>query len=84
MIYGVFKFSSISLLPEGAFPEWEKVPKADEGAFANPTRRKNTMKRTVFFVSDGTGITAENLGQSLLTQFEDLHFEKITLSYIDT
>lgn len=27
--------------------------------------------RPVFFVSDGTGITAETLGNSLLTQFED-------------
>lgn len=42
------------------------------------------MKRTVFFISDGTGITAETLGQSLLTQFEQLSFEKVTLPYIDT
>ncbi len=26
------------------------------------------MKRTAFFISDGTGITAETLGQSLLAQ----------------
>lgn len=42
------------------------------------------MKRTVFFVSDGTGITAENLGQSLLTQFEGVELEKITLPYVNT
>jgi regulator of PEP synthase PpsR (kinase-PPPase family) len=42
------------------------------------------MKRSVFFISDGTGITVENLGQSLLTQFEGLEFEKITLPYINT
>lgn len=42
------------------------------------------MKRTVFFISDGTGITAETLGHSLLTQFENLAFEKITIPYIDT
>ncbi|MCE2831219.1 MAG: phosphoenolpyruvate synthase regulatory protein, partial [Oxalobacteraceae bacterium] len=29
--------------------------------------------RTVFFVSDGTGITAETFGHSVLTQF-DLRF----------
>jgi len=42
------------------------------------------MKRTAFFVSDGTGITAEALGQSLLSQFKNVHFEKVTLPYIDT
>ena len=41
------------------------------------------MKRTVFFVSDGTGITAETLGHSLLTQFEQIEFEKITIPYIN-
>lgn len=42
------------------------------------------MKRTVFFISDGTGITAETLGQSLLTQFEHVQFDKVTLPYVDT
>jgi hypothetical protein len=42
------------------------------------------MKRTVFFISDGTGITAETLGLSLLTQFECIEFDRITLPYIDT
>lgn len=40
-------------------------------------------KRTAFFISDGTGITAEALGNSLLAQFEDIYFEKVTLPYID-
>ncbi|WP_432695336.1 posphoenolpyruvate synthetase regulatory kinase/phosphorylase PpsR [Marinobacterium sp. YM272] len=42
------------------------------------------MKRTAFFISDGTGITAETLGHSLLSQFEAIRFHKITLPYIDT
>jgi len=42
------------------------------------------MKRTAFFISDGTGITAETLGNSLLSQFEAIQFNKITLPYIDT
>jgi len=42
------------------------------------------MKRTVFFVSDRTGITAEILGRSLLTQFEHIEFEQITIPYVDT
>ncbi|MAL98674.1 MAG: phosphoenolpyruvate synthase regulatory protein [Alteromonadaceae bacterium] len=42
------------------------------------------MKRTAFFISDGTGITAEALGQSLLAQFENVEFDKFTVPYIDT
>lgn len=42
------------------------------------------MKRTVFFISDGTGITAETLGHTLLTQFETLEHREITLPFIDT
>jgi len=34
------------------------------------------MKRSAFFISDGTGITAETLGQSLLAQFENVTFAK--------
>jgi regulator of PEP synthase PpsR (kinase-PPPase family) len=39
--------------------------------------------RTVFFVSDGTGITAETFGHSVLTQF-DLRFRQTRLPFIDT
>jgi len=42
------------------------------------------MKRTVFMLSDGTGITAETLGNSLITQFEHTEFEKLTIPYIDS
>src|SRR5579863_1641961 len=38
---------------------------------------------TVFFVSDGTGITAETFGHSVLTQF-DMRFKQIRLPFIDT
>lgn len=38
----------------------------------------------VYFVSDGTGITAETLGQSLLTQFENIEFETQTLPNVNT
>ncbi|HEY9530030.1 MAG TPA: pyruvate, water dikinase regulatory protein [Burkholderiales bacterium] len=43
-----------------------------------------TQRRTVFFVSDGTGITAQMLGHSLLTQFENVHFDQVTLPFIDS
>lgn len=42
------------------------------------------MKRAVFILSDGTGITAENLGNSLLSQFEHIQFEKHTIPYLDS
>lgn len=42
------------------------------------------MKRYVYMISDGTGITAENLGNSLITQFENIKFEKHTIPYIDS
>jgi len=42
------------------------------------------VRRTVFFVSDRTGITAEMLGNSLLTQFESIRFERITIPFVDS
>ena len=42
------------------------------------------MHRTVFFVSDGTGITAQMLGHSLLTQFEGVEFRQVTLPFVDS
>lgn len=40
-------------------------------------------KRSLFFISDGTGITAETLGHSLLSQFQDLEYTSTTLPYVD-
>jgi regulator of PEP synthase PpsR (kinase-PPPase family) len=48
-----------------------------------PSHHMPTADRTVFFVSDGTGITAETFGHSVLTQFE-LRFKQIRLPFIDT
>ncbi|TMH89070.1 MAG: kinase/pyrophosphorylase [Betaproteobacteria bacterium] len=41
-------------------------------------------RRTVFFVSDGTGITVEMLGHSLLTQFDGIQFEQTTVPFVDS
>jgi regulator of PEP synthase PpsR (kinase-PPPase family) len=41
-------------------------------------------RRTVFFVSDQTGVTAETMGHSLLTQFDGLDFRQVTLPFIAT
>jgi len=45
---------------------------------------KNTGVRTVFFMSDGTGLTAESYGKSLLAQFPELEFVTVTLAFVDT
>lgn len=42
------------------------------------------MKRYVFMISDGTGITAESLCSSLLSQFEHLDLDKQSIPYIDS
>lgn len=39
--------------------------------------------RSVFFVSDGTGVTAETFGHAVLTQF-DMRFRQIRLPFIDS
>ena len=43
-----------------------------------------SQHRSAFFVSDRTGITAENLGRSLLSQFDGIDFEKTTLPFLDS
>jgi regulator of PEP synthase PpsR (kinase-PPPase family) len=40
--------------------------------------------RTVFFISDQTGVTAETMGHSLLTQFEGLDFRPVTLPFVSS
>ena len=42
------------------------------------------QQRTAFFISDRTGITAENLGHTLLTQFEFLPLQKQAIRFVDT
>jgi len=41
-------------------------------------------ERIVYFLSDQTGVTAETLGHSLLTQFNKQNFRQVTLPFIDT
>lgn len=42
------------------------------------------MTRPVFYVSDGTGITAETIGHSLLTQFTDHRFVTDRIPFVDS
>ncbi len=43
-----------------------------------------TPLRTLFFLSCSTGITAETLGHSLMTQFEETPYQQVTVPFIDT
>ncbi|CAI09435.1 posphoenolpyruvate synthetase regulatory kinase/phosphorylase PpsR [Aromatoleum aromaticum] len=43
----------------------------------------DTPIRTVFFISDGTGITAETLGHSLLAQFPGARFRQVRVPFVD-
>jgi regulator of PEP synthase PpsR (kinase-PPPase family) len=47
-------------------------------------REATVTKRTVFFVSDQTGITAETMGHSLMTQFDGIEFRQVTVPFIAT
>lgn len=40
--------------------------------------------RTIYFISDRTAITAETLGQSLMTQFAGIEVERHVIPFIDT
>lgn len=40
--------------------------------------------RSIFFVSDQTGITTESMGNALLTQFNELELRKELIPFIDT
>ncbi len=42
------------------------------------------QERDVFFVSDGTGITSETLGHSVLTQFDRLGVRPHRISFVDS
>ncbi len=41
------------------------------------------MLRTIFYVSDGTGITAETIGHSVLTQFDGVQFDTYRIPFVD-
>lgn len=46
--------------------------------------RMANLQRTVFLISDSTGITLEKLSHSLLSQFPQVNFTIMTHRYIDT
>lgn len=44
----------------------------------------SNIERTVFIISDGTGITAETFSHSVLSQFESVKFNQIRIPFVDT
>ena len=52
------------------------------GRLPEPPAKPN--RRTVFFVSDRTGITAEMLGNSMLVQFDQFQFNRVTIPFVDS
>lgn len=40
-------------------------------------------RRPIFYISDGTGITAETIGHSLLTQFDGIDFDAVRIPFVD-
>ena len=44
----------------------------------------DSSNRTVFFVSESTGITAETMGHSLLSQFPHIDFTYLQRPYVNT
>ena len=73
------------LHPSGCRPESKAI---FYGQPSHPARNNPfplpDRDRTVFFVSDGTGLTAEALGHSLLTQFDGVEFTPAVMPFIDS
>ena len=44
----------------------------------------DNSKRTIFYISDSTGITVEALGQCLLSHFEGLTLKQVRMPFIDS
>src|SRR5690606_31844404 len=59
-------------------------PQAAAPPSPQPPEGAPRFERTIFFVSDGTGITAETFGHSLLTQFEPMRLRQVRLPFIDS
>ena len=66
------------------------LPRADNLGGARPdvayTHRMDSPdrpRRPIFYISDGTGITAETIGHSVLTQFEGVDFDAVRIPFVD-
>ena len=46
--------------------------------------QNDPTERTVFIISDGTGITAETFSHSVLSQFDSVSFKQVRMPFVDT
>jgi regulator of PEP synthase PpsR (kinase-PPPase family) len=70
--------------PPSSFPATTQTDKPAEQARPALHDNRKAAARTVFYVSDGTGITAEGFGHSLLAQFEQLSIREVRLPFVDS
>src|SRR5690554_6121553 len=60
------------------------IRRAFSCCWTSEARDRMAQLRPVFYISDGTGITAETIGHSLLTQFTDTQFIGERISFVDS
>ena len=74
-------------LPPASTPPSQTAPDVRGNPAATPApaiaSADRPAVRTVFIVSDGTGITAETFSHSILAQFE-MRFRKVRMPFVDT
>lgn len=66
------------------FPRFYRIEKMATEPPPAPSEAVRPAGRTVFFISDGTGITAETFGSSILAQFDSLRFRLRRIPFIDS
>lgn len=76
--------SSIDFLKDSALLAPLHAPWNTRDFSHNRMGLQAVSRRTVFFVSDQTGVTAETMGHSLLTQFDGVEFRPVTLPFVST
>jgi len=76
---------ALSRLPTHAASKKARGAKIATPRTTPSARRINmtTRKRTVIYLSDGTGITVETLGRGLLAQFDGIEFHAIRHPFLD-
>ncbi|EHP37603.1 PEP synthetase regulatory protein [Cupriavidus basilensis OR16] len=69
--------------PDAPQPDAPAAPLAPQQPQEPRKEEERPAIRTVFIVSDGTGITAETFSHSILAQFE-MRFRKVRMPFVDT
>lgn len=73
---------------EGTGPDWGRplrnVARTERGCTMADTGSMRLPRRAAYFVSGGTGITAETLGNALLANFPGISFKRHTVPFVDS